>query len=92
MCLLGQFHINNSFIDSVILLLTFKIDTAEDGLRNKFGSKKVITLDAMRPEFRLGSLYEWRTENLLPGFTLWKEDSYQMEGFISERLASNQQR
>ena len=92
MCLLGQFHINNSFIDSVILLLTFKIDTAEDGLRNKFGSKKVITLDAMRPEFRLGSLYEWRTENFLPGFTLWKEDSYQMEGFINERLASNQQR
>ena len=91
MCLLGQFHINNSFIDSAILLLTFKIDTAEGGLRNKFGSKKIITLDAMRPEFRLGSLYDRRTDNLLPGFTLWKEDSYKKEGFISERLASNQQ-
>ena len=45
----------------------------------------------MRPEFRLGSLYDRRTDNLLPGFTLWKEDSYKKEGFISERLASNQQ-
>ena len=66
-------------------------DGAEEGLRNKFGSKKVITLDAMRPEFRLGSLYDRRTDNLLPGFTLWKEDSYKKEGFTSDRLASNQQ-
>ena len=66
-------------------------DGAEEGLRNKFGSKKVISLDALRPEFRLGSLYDRRTDNLLPGFTLWKEDSYKKEGFTSERLASNQQ-
>ena len=45
----------------------------------------------MRPEFRLGSLYDRRTDNLLPGFTLWKEDSFAKKGFISERLASNQQ-
>ena len=45
----------------------------------------------MRPEFRLGSLYDRRTDNLLPGFTLWKEDSYKKEGFTRERLASNQQ-
>ena len=76
------------------MLLEFKIkpeDGAEKGLRNKFSSKKVITLDAMRPQFRLGSLYDRRTDNLLPGFTLWKEDSFKREDFISERLASNQQ-
>ena len=90
----NQFHTKNSFIKFGILLIAFKIkheDGAEKGLRNKFDSKKVITLDAMRPEFRLGSLYDRRTDNLLPGFTLWKEDSYKKEGFISERLASNQQ-
>ena len=48
-------------------------------------------MDAMRPEFRLGSLYDRRTDNLLPGFTLWSEDSFIKKGFISERLASNQQ-
>ena len=76
------------------MLLEFKIkpeDGAEKGLRNKFSSKQVITLDAMRPQFRLGSLYDRRTDNLLPGFTLWKEDSFKREDFISERLASNQQ-
>ena len=87
-------YTKSSFINSGILLIAFKIkheDGAEKGLRNKFGSKKVITLDAMRPEFRLGSLYDRRTDNLLPGFTLWKEDSYKKEGFTSDRLASNQQ-
>ena len=76
------------------MLSEFKIkpeDGAEKGLRNKFSSKKVITLDAMRPQFRLGSLYDRRTDNLLPGFTFWKEDSFKREDFISERLASNQQ-
>ena len=90
----NQFHTKNSFIKFGILLIAFKIkheDVAEKGLRNKFDSKKVITLDAMRPEFRLGSLYDRRTDNLLPGFTLWKEDSYKKEGFTSERLASSQQ-
>ena len=74
--------------------LAFKIkyeDGVEKGLRNEFGSSKTITLDAMRPEFRLGSLYDRRTDNLLPGFTLWKEKSFRKKGFISERLASNQQ-
>ena len=90
----NQLHTKNNFINSGFLLTAFKIkheDGAERGLRNKFASKKVITLDAMRPEFRLGSLYDRRTDNLLPGFTLWKEDSYKKEGFTSERLASNQQ-
>ena len=52
MCLLGQFHTKKSFINSGTLFLAFKMkseDGAEEGLRNKFGSKKVITLDAMRP-------------------------------------------
>ena len=82
------------FAISPTVLLEFKInheDGTEKGLRNKFSSKKVIILDAMRPQFRLGSLYDRRTDNLLPGFTLWKEDSFKRKGFISERLASNQQ-
>ena len=90
----NQYHTENRFINSHTLFLAFKIkyeDGVEKGMRNKFASKKIITLDAMGPEFRLGSLYDRRTDNLLPGFTLWKEDSFTKKGFISERLASNQQ-
>ena len=90
----NQYHTENRFTNSHTLFLAFKIkdeDGVEKGLRNQFGSNKIITLDAMRPEFRLGSLYDRRTDNLLPGFTLWKEDSFTKKGFISERLASNQQ-
>ena len=88
------FLANFIFNNSPALLLEFKIkheDGVQEGLRNKFGSEKVITLDALRPEFRLGSLYDRRTDNLLPGFVLWEEESYKKEGFISERAASNQQ-
>ena len=45
----------------------------------------------MRPEFRLGSLYDRRTDKLFPDFTLWKEDSYKREDFIHKRLPSDQQ-
>ena len=52
---------------------------------------KTITLDAMRPEFRLGSLYDRRTDKLLPSYTLWKEDSYKKEGFVYEGPATSQE-
>ena len=73
------------------MLLAFTIKHeggAVKGMRGKFTSK-VLTLDAMQPEVRLGSLYNRRTDNLLPCFTLWKEESYKKDGFISERLASS---
>ena len=87
---LVNFHFNNS----PALLLAFKIkqeNGVEEGLRNKFGLEKIIALDALQPEFRLGSLYDRRTDNLLSGFALWEEDSCKKEGLISERAASNQQ-
>ena len=74
------------------MILGFTIkheDGAIKGLRGKFTSK-VLSLDAMRPEFQLGSLYNRRTDNLLPCFTLWKEESYKKDGFINERLARSQ--
>ena len=40
---------------------------------------------AIGPEFQLGSLYDRRTDRLLSGFTLCKEDSFKKEGFIRER-------
>ena len=60
-------------------------------MQNKSAMKKTIILDAMRPEYRLGSLYDRRTDNLFPSYTLWKEESYKKEGFINERLVTNQQ-
>ena len=45
----------------------------------------------MRPEFKLGSFYDRRTDKLLPGFTLWKEDSYKRKDVISERLPDDQE-
>ena len=45
----------------------------------------------MQPEFRLDSLYDRRTDKLLPGFTLWKEDSDKKENLITKRLTSDQQ-
>ena len=68
---LGQFDTKKSFINYGIMIVGIN-------------SKKIIVLDAMRPEFRLGSLYDRRTDNLLPGFTFWKADSYKKEGFVSE--------
>ena len=41
------------------------------------------------PEFQLGSLYDRRTDRLLSGFTLCKEDSFKKEGFIRERDVSS---
>ena len=45
----------------------------------------------MQPEFRLGSLYDRRTDNLLPSLTLWKEESFKKEGFVNERTSSEQE-
>ena len=45
----------------------------------------------MRPEFKLGSFYDRRTDKLLPGFALWKEDSYKRKDVISERLPDDQE-
>ena len=50
----------------------------------------MIELAAVRPEFQLGSLYDRRTDNLLPGLTLWREESCNKKSFISERLTSSQ--
>ena len=61
------------------------------GLRSKFDPTKVITVGAMRPEFQLGSLYDRRTDNLLPGNALWKEESLDEKGFYVERITTNQQ-
>ena len=61
------------------------------GLRSKFDPTKVITVGAMRPEFQLGSLYDCRTDNLLPGNALWKEESLDEKGFYVERITPNQQ-
>lgn len=44
---------------------------------------------AIGPEFQLGSLYDRRTDRLLYGFTLCKEDSFKKEGFIRERDVSS---
>ena len=62
-----------------------------NGLRNKFGPTNVIAVDAMRPEFLLGSLYDRRTDNLLPGHALWEEESLSKKGFYSEKISSSQQ-
>ena len=45
----------------------------------------------MRPEVRLGSLYNRRNDKLLPGFTMWKEDSSKRTDVISKRLPSDPQ-
>ena len=62
-----------------------------NGLRNKFDPTNVIAVDAMRPEFLLGSLYDRRTDNLLPGHALWEEESLSKKGFYSEKISSSQQ-
>ena len=63
----------------------------EKGLRNRFDPKDIITVDATTPEFRLGSLYDRRTDNLLASHALWKEDSLNRKGFYSEKISSSQQ-
>ena len=45
----------------------------------------------MRPEFQLGSLYDRRTDNLLPSYALWKEENLKKKGFFSQRICSSQQ-
>ena len=62
-----------------------------NGLRSKSDPTNVIAVDAMRPEFLLGSLYDRRTDNLLPSHALWKEDSLSKKGFYSEKISSSQQ-
>ena len=44
----------------------------------------------MLPDFRLGSLYDRRTDNLLPSVTLWKEESFKKEAFFNERTSNEQ--
>ena len=63
----------------------------DGGLRNEFDSENVITIDALRPEFQLGSLYDRRTDNLLPSYTLWKEDNLKKKSFFGQRICSSQQ-
>ena len=58
--------------------------------QNKFDSRKNIVINALQPEFRLGSLYDRRTDNLLPGLSLWKEKSFKKEGFINEKKIRSQ--
>ena len=48
-----------------------------------------IALATMRPGIRLGSLYDRRTDNVLPGLTFLKEESFNKKGFISETPSSN---
>ena len=62
-----------------------------NGLRSKSDPTNVIAVDAMRPEFLLGSLYDRRTDNPLPSHALWKEDSLSKKGFYSEKVSSSQQ-
>ena len=45
----------------------------------------------MRPEFLLGSLYDRRTDNLLPSHALRKEDGLNEKGFYIEKISSSQQ-
>ena len=63
----------------------------EQGLRNRFDPKDIIAVDATRPEFQLGSLYDRRTDNLLPCSALWKENSLNEKGFYSKKISSSQQ-
>ena len=58
---------------------------AEERWQSEWDSNKTIILAAIGPEFQLGSLYDRRTDRLLSGFTLCKEDSFKKEGFIRER-------
>ena len=57
----------------------------EERWQSEWDSNKTIILAAIGPEFQLGSLYDRRTDRLLSGFTLCKEDSFKKEGFIRER-------
>ena len=63
----------------------------EKGLRNSFDPKDLIAVDATTPEFQLGSLYDRRTDNLLPSYALWKEDCLSKKRFYSEKISSSQQ-
>ena len=76
------------------LVLVFKTkfqEGVDNGLRNKFGPTNVITVNAMRPEFQLGSLYDRRTDNLLPNQALWKKDSLNKKKLYREKISSSQQ-
>ena len=63
----------------------------EKGLRNRFDQKDITTVDATTPEFRLGSLYDRTTDNLLPSYALWKKDSLNKKRFYSEKISRSQQ-
>ena len=75
----------------VTVFKTISQEGVASGLRNKFDPANVIAVDAMRPEFPLGSLYDRRTDNLLPSHALWKKDSLSEKGFFSEKISSSQQ-
>ena len=66
-------------------------EDVEKGLRNRFDQKDIITVDATTPEFRLGSLYDRTTDNVLPSYALWKKDSLNKKRFYSEKTSRSQQ-
>ena len=73
------------------MIYNFSDSASGDGLERIFGSNNLVALAAMQPDIRLGSLYDRRTDKLLPVFTLGNEDNYQRQDVISKRFPSEQQ-
>ena len=80
-----------TFYHLVIVFKTISEEAVEKGFRNRFDPKDIITVDATTPEFRLGSLYDRTTDNLLPSYALWKKDSLNKKRFYSEKISRSQQ-
>lgn len=77
-----SYCIRTPFIISNTLILAPKSRKKKKG--------KFLKIHALQPEFRLGSLYDRRTDQLLPSLTLWKEEIFEKEGFINNRKPSQQ--
>ena len=73
------------------MIYNFSYSASGYGLEHIFGSNNLVALAAMQPDIRLGSLYDRRTDKLLPVFTLGNEDNYQRQDVISKRFPSEQQ-
>ena len=76
------------------LVIVFKTkfqEGVDKGLRNKFDPTNVITVNAMRPEFQLGSLYDRIIDNLLPSHALWRKGSLNKKNYYREKISSSQQ-
>ena len=73
------------------MIYNFSYSASGYGLERIFGSNNLVALAAMQPDIRLGSLYDRRTDKLLPVFTLGNEDNYQRQDVISKRFPSEQQ-